>query len=91
MAALDMPMHPLSPRRPHRTRSVQVLRRLDRAASRLNPVLFVSAVGLGVLYITCLLALLIRLPVVPLDACKVNPAAPAADAGTPTSPPLRPF
>jgi hypothetical protein len=74
-----MLMHRLSPRRRHRTRSVWG--RLDRAASRLNPMLLVSVIGLGVLYVTCLLALLVRLPVVQLNACTVNPAAaPAGDA-----------
>jgi hypothetical protein len=67
------------------------LRRLDRAASRINPLLFVAAIGLAVLYITCLIALLVRLPVAQLNACTVN-AAPA-EAGTPASSQnsLRPF
>lgn len=71
-------MHPLSPRHYHRPRAA--IRRLDRAAGRINPILAAVAIGFGVLYLTCLLVLMLRLPVIHLDACKVNPALPPAGA-----------
>ncbi len=62
-----MAMQPTSPRDDHRPK--QLMRRLDRATSQLNPFLFAVAIGLVVLYVTCLIALMIRLPVVHLNAC----------------------
>jgi hypothetical protein len=66
-----MALQPLSPRRGHRPR--QLLRRLDRTVSRLNPYLLAIAIGIGILYVTCLVALLVRLPVVHLNACVRTP------------------
>ncbi len=45
------------------------MRRLDRATGQINPYLFAVAIGLLVLYITCLVALTVRLPPIHLKAC----------------------
>jgi hypothetical protein len=45
------------------------MRRLDRATGQINPYLFAVAIGLLVLYITCLIALTVRLPPIHLKAC----------------------
>jgi hypothetical protein len=46
------------------------MRRIDRSASRINPYLFAVAIGLVVLYVTCITALAIRLPAsIHLRAC----------------------
>ena len=65
----------LSPENYHRAK--RVARRLDHATGEINPFLFAVAIGLVVLYISCLVALAIRLPVVHLNAC-VTSASPAA-------------
>jgi hypothetical protein len=49
-------------------RAKRVVRRLDHATGEINPFLFAVAVGLVVLYISCLFALAIRLPVVHWNA-----------------------
>jgi len=38
-------------------------RRLDRAAGEVNPFLMLVAIGLVILYLTCLFGLLIKLPI----------------------------
>ena len=38
-------------------------RRLDRAAGEVNPFLMLLAIGLVILYLTCLFGLLIKLPI----------------------------
>jgi hypothetical protein len=38
-------------------------RRLDRAAGEINPFLMLLAIGLVILYLTCLFGLLIKLPI----------------------------
>jgi hypothetical protein len=62
-----MAMQPTSPRGDHRRQ--QLLRRFDRTVSQINPFLFAVAIGFGVLYVTCLLALMVRLPDIHLHAC----------------------
>jgi hypothetical protein len=62
-----MPMQPISPRGGHRRQ--QLLRRFDRTVSQINPFLFAVAIGFGILYVTCLLALMVRLPAIHLHAC----------------------
>ena len=59
-------------------RAKRVARRLDHATGEINPFLFAVAVGLVVLYISCLVALVIRLPVVHSNACVTTSASPAA-------------
>jgi hypothetical protein len=66
----------LSPENYHRAK--RVVRRLDHATGEINPFLFAVAIGLVVLYISCLFALVIRLPVVHSNACVTNSAPPAA-------------
>ena len=66
----------LSPENYHRAK--RVVRRLDHATGEINPFLFAVAVGLVVLYISCLIALVIRLPVVHSNACVTTSAPPAA-------------
>ena len=68
----------LSPENYHRAK--RVVRRLDYATGEINPFLFAVAFGLVVLYITCLFALAIRLPVVHSNACVSSSGAPAASA-----------
>jgi len=53
------------------------MRRLDRATSQINPYLFAVAIGLVVLYVTCLGALIVRLPAIQIRAC-VATSGPAA-------------
>ena len=65
----------LSPENYHRAK--RVVRRLDHATGEINPFLFAVAVGLVVLYISCLFALAIRLPVVHSNACVTTSAPPA--------------
>jgi hypothetical protein len=38
-------------------------RRLDRAAGEVNPFLMLLAIGLVILYVTCLFGLLVKLPI----------------------------
>ena len=45
------------------------MRQLDRATSQINPFLSAVAIGLLVLYVTCLVALTVRLPPIHLRAC----------------------
>jgi hypothetical protein len=59
-------------------RAKRVVRRLDHATGEINPFLFVVAIGLVVLYISCLFALAIRLPIVHSSACVRTSAPPAA-------------
>ena len=66
----------LSPENYHRAK--QVVRRLDHATGEINPFLFAIAIGLVALYISCLFALAIRLPVVQSNACVTTSAPPAA-------------
>ena len=66
----------LSPGNYHRAK--RVVRRLDHATGELNPFLFAVAIGLVVVYITCLFALAIRLPVVHSNACVTTSASPPA-------------
>jgi len=67
-------MQPISPRGGHRRQ--QLLRRFDRTFSQINPFLFAVAIGLGVLYITCLFARMVRLPDLQSHACAGTEAAP---------------
>jgi hypothetical protein len=55
-------------------------RRLDRAAAELNPFLMVLAIGLGMLQLTCLIGLLIHLPITHVDptACAAPPSVTAS-------------
>ncbi len=53
-------------RRHHR--SPQWLRRLDRAAAGMNPFLTLMAIGLALLYVTCLVLLVLKIPIVHLRA-----------------------
>jgi hypothetical protein len=50
-------------------------RRLDRAAGEINPFLIVLVIGLGLLQLTCLIGLLIKLPITHVDrtACAAPP------------------
>jgi hypothetical protein len=63
-----MAIRPISPGGHHRPR--RLMRRLDRATGQMNPYLFAVAIGLVVLYVTCLTALVVRLPAsIHLRAC----------------------
>ena len=53
---IEMAIQPISPRGHHRPR--RLMRRIDRSASHINPYLFAVAIGLVVLYVTCLGALI---------------------------------
>jgi hypothetical protein len=53
------------------------LRRFNRTAGQINPFLFAIAIGIGVLYVTCLLALLVRLPDVHMNVCVRTPESSA--------------
>ena len=66
----------LSPENYHRAK--RVVRRLDHATGEINPFLFAIAIGMVVLYITCLFALATRLPVVHSNACVTSSPPPAA-------------
>jgi len=44
------------------------MRQLERATSQINPLLSAVAIGLLVLYVTCLVALTVRLPPIHLRA-----------------------
>lgn len=59
-------------------RAKRVVRRLDHATGEINPFLFAVAIGLVVLYISCLFALVIGLPTVHSNACVTTSAPPAA-------------
>ena len=62
------------------------LRRLDRAADRMNPFLAVLAIGLAILNLTCLALLASQLPITRHPAGADPPAALAADPSpAPTS------
>jgi hypothetical protein len=70
-----MAILPISPRGHHRPK--QLMRRLNRATSQINPFLFAVAIGLVVLYVTCLGALIVRLPAsVQLRTCVATPTPP---------------
>jgi hypothetical protein len=74
-------MQLLSPQRGHRPK--QLMRQFDRTIGRINPFLFAIAIGLAALYVTCLLALLVRLPVVHVNACaRTADSLPASDVKT---------
>jgi hypothetical protein len=45
------------------------MRQIDRTTGQINPYLFAAAIGLLVLYVTCLVALTVRLPPIHLRAC----------------------
>ena len=62
-----MAIGPISPQGGHRRQLL--LRRFDRTVGRINPFLFAVAIGVGVLYITCFVALKVRLPDIHLRAC----------------------
>jgi len=62
-----MATQPVSPRGGHRRQ--QLLRRFDQTAGQINPSLLAVAIGFGVLYVTCLLALMVRMPNIHLHAC----------------------
>lgn len=49
-----------------------LLRRLDRVAREVNPFLMLLAIGLVVLYVTCLGDLLLKLPI-RVSTCAVGP------------------
>jgi hypothetical protein len=68
-----MAMQPISPRGDRRQ---QLLRRFDRTFGRINPFLSAVALGLCVLYITCLFARMVRLPDIRLHVCAETEAAP---------------
>ena len=48
------------------------MRRLDRVTSQINPYLFAVAIGLVVLYVTCLGAVIVRLPAIHMRACEAS-------------------
>ena len=48
--------------------------RIDRAAREVNPFLIVLAIGLMILYLTCLVGLLVKLPVVRVYTCAARPS-----------------
>jgi len=48
-------------------------RRLDRVAREVNPFLMLLAIGLVVLYVTCLGDLLLKLPIIHANTCAVGP------------------
>jgi hypothetical protein len=77
-------MQPISPRQ-HSRWAKQLMRRLDRAAGQINPILFAVAIGLVALYLTCLAAMMVRLPVTHMDVCVSNSPSPDASVG-PTDP-----
>ena len=57
-------------------------RRVDRAAREMNPSLLILAVGLVILYLTCLLGLLIRLPITRIsDNSSAAPSTTAESVG----------
>ena len=72
--------------RPHHS-AERWLRRLDRAAGRMNPPLTVLAIGLTLLNLTCLALLASRLPIthgrIGLTAC----ASPPSDSSGTSLPP----
>jgi hypothetical protein len=76
-----MAMQPISPRDDHRLK--QLIDRLDRVTRELNPFLLALAFGLVVLYLTCLGALLVRLPVTHLNTCPAAAAPPATSGMRP--------
>lgn len=50
-------------------------RRLDRAAGEINPFLLILAVGLVILYLTCVIGLLLKLPLTRVgDDAAASPA-----------------
>ncbi len=49
-------------------------RRIDRAAREVNPFLMVLAIGLIILYLTCLGGLLVKMPVVRVYTCAAGPS-----------------
>jgi hypothetical protein len=55
------------------------LRRLDRAAARINPLLIMLAIGLVILNVTCFVLMAHRFPVIRLapdaEACLLSPAS----------------
>ena len=59
------------------------MRRLDRVTSQINPYLFAVAIGLVILYVTCLGALIVRLPAIHMRACEATSAAAAASEPQP--------
>jgi hypothetical protein len=69
-------MPPISPRDHHRSK--RLLRRFDHTVGQLNPYLLAIAIGLLVLYITCLFALVVRLPAIHVNVCVMTPASSAA-------------
>jgi hypothetical protein len=69
-------MRPISHRDHHRPK--RLLRRFDHTVSQLNPYLLAIAFGLGVLYITCLFTLMVRLPAIHVNVCVRTPASSAA-------------
>jgi hypothetical protein len=60
-------------------------RRIDRAAREVNPFLMVLAIGLGILHLTCLVGLLVKLPVTPVSTCVANPSPAESIAQHPLS------
>jgi hypothetical protein len=52
-------------------------RRLERVAGEINPFLMALAIGLVALYLTCLIGLLIKLPITRIDSatCPLPPPA----------------
>jgi hypothetical protein len=73
-------MEPTSPRDDHRTK--QLMRRFDRMLGQMNMFLFAVVIGLGLLYVTCLLTLLVRLPVTHLEPCRVSTSSTAGDGAS---------
>lgn len=58
-------------------------RRLDRVVGEINPFLMGLAIGLFVLYLTCLIGLLIKLPITRIDPAACAPPPPVTGrAGT---------
>jgi hypothetical protein len=68
-------MQPISPQ--DRRWPKLLMRRLDWAAGQINPFLLAVAIGLVVLYLTSLVALAFKLPVIHLDVCVQTSAAAA--------------
>ena len=77
-----MSIQPIPPRGHHRPG--RLMRRLDRATGQINRYLFAVAIGLVVLYVTCLTALVVRLPAsIHLRACVATSSAGGPESEAP--------
>jgi hypothetical protein len=77
------------PSRDQHRSPTQWLRRLDRAAGRMNPLLMLLAIGLLILNATCFLLLAQKFPITRLGAAlQACPVAAASESLTATAPRL---